>query len=89
MVTHKMLEILGMVARMPINYRRIRKAELKSDYEVHLKPCSHALDAFHLMIEEKTPEQVGPESITCYDFVMSVKKASARPSSGSAVPAIG
>jgi hypothetical protein len=80
MVTHKMLEILGMVAKMPINYRRIRKAELKNDYVVHLTPCSHALDAFYLLIEEKDRDQVGPEAIACYEFVL--KNSSSRSTSG-------
>ncbi len=66
MVTHRMLEILGLVARMPTSYRRIRKQELKKDYESHLSSCPHALDAFHLLIEEKDCSNASDEAIACY-----------------------
>jgi hypothetical protein len=66
MVTHRMLEILGLVARMPTSYRRIRKQELKNDYESHLSSCPHALDAFYLLIEEKDRSNVSDEAIACY-----------------------
>jgi hypothetical protein len=75
MVTHKMLEILGLVARMPSSYRRIRKQELKHDFEAHLASCPQALDAFHLLIEEKKPANVSDEAIACYFSALgSVKK---------------
>lgn len=62
-----MLEILGLVAGMPIGYRRIRKVELKRDYVKHLNECKHALDAFYLLIEEKESRDVSPEAILCYE----------------------
>lgn len=65
-----MLEILGLVARMPIVYRRIRKAELKLDYENHLQNCRNALGAFHLLIEEKNASDVSDEALMCYNAVV-------------------
>lgn len=69
-VTHKMLEILGLVARMPIGYRRIRKKELKVDYVKHLQECNHALEAFYLLIEERKESEVSEKAILCYRGVL-------------------
>ncbi len=69
MVTHKMLEILVGVARMPASYRRKRKERLKEDYEWYLKSSPTALEAFYLLIEERAETEVGAEGLACYRSV--------------------
>lgn len=66
MVTHRMLETLALVARMPAGYRRLRSQVLKAKYEAQLSECSYALDAFKVLLEEKQEAELGHESRACY-----------------------
>jgi hypothetical protein len=54
-VTHKTMEILVSVARMPLSYRLLRRDVLISDYASHLE-CSYAKEAFLAMVTAKTDQ---------------------------------
>jgi len=66
MVTHKMLEILVGVARMPIPYIKLRHDVLKNDYERHLTDPT-AMEAFHVMIGDKTIDEISDSGRACYE----------------------
>ena len=65
MVTYLMLEILVGVARMPIEYRIIRRNTLIADYERHLT-CHQALEAFNCLIQRTKPNQLSEKGQACY-----------------------
>lgn len=67
MVKNKMLEILVGVARMPVEYRRLRQKELIHDYEPHLD--SYALEAFNQLIERPGTSQISPKAEEWVDAV--------------------
>ena len=73
MVTHKMLEILAGVARMPERYRHDRKAQLVSDYKLHLS-CSYAMEAFEALVGEKQPSELSEHGRACFQSVQSMAK---------------
>lgn len=77
MVTHKMLEILATVARMPERYRHVRKAKLISDYEPHLIKCSYAWEAFQVLVGDIDQNSISDEGLACYRSVqqMAVRDA--------------
>ncbi len=75
MVTHKMLEILASVARMPQEYRRLRKTELIKDYQIPLSQCSYANEAFEALIGDKQPSELSEQGRACF---LTVNRMAAR-----------
>ncbi len=70
MVTQQMLEILVSVARMPVNYRQIRREELIKDYAEHLT-CIDAQEAFQALINpESSVEGLSERGRTCLRAVV-------------------
>lgn len=57
MLTQQMMEVLVSVARLPEAYRKLRTTQLSESYR-HVLTCSHALEAFNVLLGQVELESV-------------------------------